>query len=242
MHLRAWLRSGWGRLALVCALLAIIIAASLAATNSTLGEANIQLFVTRDTSRPATVRMVIKTVSPSPFGVSSQSCDGVAFRHGFPDQALYLGIGWYVDIPARPTGQSYHCTFKNAFVTRTLDIPASDAASDNGMSITAPIAHATLSRTSKVSFSFATTCETGGMAPQGALIADAAGHSALARQWGCGSSGGSGTFPPPQDAGFVTGPGVLAVYTMRMVYPHAPGWSVVSIIYYTAVSVPVVWS
>jgi hypothetical protein len=223
----------------MCALIAIIIiAVSLAATNAIPSEANIQLFVTRDTARPATVRMVIKTVSP----LSSQSCDGVAFRHGFPDQALYLGMGWYVDIPARPTGQSYHCTFKNAFVTRTLDIPASEAVSDNGMSITAPIPRATLSRTTKVSFSLATTCEVGGMTPQSALIADAAGHSALARQWGCGPSGGSGTFPPPQDAGFVAGPGTLAVYTMHMVSPHAPGWSVVSIIYYTAVSVPVVWS
>ncbi len=244
MRLRAWLRTGWGRLALVCAmcaLLAIIIAVSLAATNATPGGASLQLFVTRDVSRPATVRMVIKTVSLPPFGVSSQSCDGVAFRHGFPDQALYLGMGWYVDIPARPTGQSYHCTFKNAFVTRTLDIPASDAASDNGMSITAPIAHATLSRTTPINFTLATTCETGGMTPQSALIADAAGHSALARQWGCGPSGGSGTFPPPQGAGFVAGPGTLAVYAERMVYLHAPDWSVVSIIYYTAVSVPVVW-
>lgn len=245
MRLRAWLRSGWGRLALVgamFALAAIIIAVSLAVTNAIPDGADIQLFVTRDTARPATVRMVIKTVSPSPFVVKSQSCDGVAFRHGFPDQALYLGIGWYVDIPARPTGQSYHCTFKNAFVTRTLDIPASDAASDNGMSITAPIPRATLSRTTKISFSLATTCEVGGMTPQSALIADAAGHSALARQWGCGPSGGSGTFPPPQDAGFVAGPGKLAVYTMRLVYLHAPGWAVVSIIYYSAVSVPVVWS
>ncbi len=242
MRLSAWLRSGWGRLALVSALLAIIIAVSLAATNATPNEANIQLFVTRDVSRPATVRMVIKTVSLPPFGVSSQSCDGVAFQRGFPDQALYVGIGWYVDIPARPTGQSYHCTFKNAFVTRTLDIPASDAASNNGISITAPTAHATLARTTNVSFSFATTCETGGMTPQSALIADAAGHSALARHLGCGPSGGSGTFLSPQDAGFVAGPGTLAVYAMRMVYPHAPGWSAASIIYYTAVSVPLVWS
>ncbi len=245
MRLRAWLRSGWGRLALacaICALLAIIITVSLAVTNVIPRGGNIQIFVTRDTARPATVRMVIKTVSLPPLGVSSQLCDGVAFRHGFPDQALYLGIGLYVDMPARPTGQSYHCTFKNAFVTRTLDIPASGAASDNGMSITAPSAHATLSRTTPVNFTLATTCETGGMTPQSALITDAAGHSALARQWGCGPSGGSGTFRPPQDAGFVAGPGTLAVYAERMVYQHAPGWSVVSIIYYTAVSVPVVWS
>ncbi|HEX8034311.1 MAG TPA: hypothetical protein VF510_10710 [Ktedonobacterales bacterium] len=242
MRLRVWLRSGWGQAMLACALLAITLVASVAAITSLRG-AGIQLFVTRDVSRPATVRLILKTVSLPPFGVSSQTCDGVAFQHGFPDQALYLGVGWYVDIPARPTGQSYHCIFKNAFVTRTLDIPASDAASDNGMSITAPSAHATLSRTTTVAFSFATTCESGGMTPQMALIADSAGHSAIAKEWGCGAGAGSGTFRPPQDAGFVAGPGTLAVYTMRMVFPAASGWSsATNIIYYTAVSVPVVWN
>ncbi|MGZ3603272.1 MAG: hypothetical protein ACXVDF_25440, partial [Ktedonobacterales bacterium] len=235
-----WLRTGWGQLALLSA---IIIVVSLAATNSIPRAANMQIFVTRDVSRPSTVRLILKTVSLPPLGVSSQSCDGVAFQHGFPDQALYLGIGWYVDVPARPTGQSYHCTFKNAFVTRALDIPASNAGSDNGMSITAPAPHATLSRKTAVTFSIATTCEPGGMTPQMALIADAAGHSAIAREWGCGSQGGTGRFSPPQAAGFVAGPGKLAVYTERMVFPAASGWSsATNIIYYTAVSVPVVWS
>lgn len=238
---RAWLRGEWEWLALAGILLAIIVVLVQVAAALNPGTANIQLFVTRDVSRPATLRVVIKTVSLPPLGVSSQSCDGVAFQHGFPDQALYGGVGWYVDIPARPTGHSYHCTFKNALVTRTLDIPASDAASDNGMSITAPMAHASLARATNVTFSFATTCDTAGMTPQSALITDAAGHGALARQWGCGPQGGHGSFAPAQSAGFVAGPGTLAVYTERMVYQTAPGWSYVSVIYDTAVSVPVVW-
>lgn len=242
MRLRAWLRGGWGWLALTCALIAIIIVASLAATNSIPRGADIQLFLTRDVSRPATVRLILKTVSLPPLGVSSQSCDGVAFQRGFPDQALYLGIGLYVDIPARPTGQSYHCLFKSAFVTRTLDIPASNAASDNGMSITAPVPHAALSRTAPITFSLATTCQTGGMTPQEALISDAAGHSATARELGCGPGGGSGRFAPAIDAGFVAGPGTLAVFTECMVYQAAPGWSMVSIIYDTATSLPVAWN
>jgi len=183
MRLSAWLRSWWAWPILASSLFAIIFAITFAATIFAPGPTAIQLFVTRDVSRHAAVRLILKTVSLPPFGVSSQTCDGVAFQHGFPDQALYLGIGWYVDIPARPTGQSYHCTFKNALVTRTLDIPASDAASDNGVSITAPSAHTTLSRTTAVTFSIATTCEPGGMTPASALITDAAGHSALAWEW-----------------------------------------------------------
>lgn len=245
MRPRAWLRSWWAWPIVASTVFVVILAVTFAATMFAPSTANMQIFLTRDISHPATVRLVLKTVSSLPVGEPGaiQSCDGVAFQHGFPDQALYLGIGWYVDTPARPTGQSYHCIFKNAFVTHTLDIPASDAASDNEMSITAPSAHATLSRTTKVAFSFATTCEPGGMTPQEALIADSAGHSAIAREWGCGSTGGGGEFAPPQDAGFVAGPGKLAVYTMRMVFPAASGWSsATNIIYYTAVSVPVVWS
>jgi hypothetical protein len=152
-----------------------------------------------------------------------------------------VGIGWYVDIAARPVGQSYHCTFKNALVTRTLDIPASGAPA-NSMSITTPIPYATLSRTTPVSFLFATSCDAPSSTPAGALITDAAGHSALVGEYGCGSHGGHGKFAPAIGATFAAGPGTLAVYTEHMAYPVESGWSYVSIIYDTAVSVPVVWS
>src|SRR5579859_2815109 len=112
MPLGAWLRSWWAWPILAGTLFVVIFAITFAATTFAPGPTAIQIFLTRDVTRPATVRLILKTVSLPPLGVSSQTCDGVAFRHGFPDQALYLGIGWYVDIPARPTGQSYHCTFK----------------------------------------------------------------------------------------------------------------------------------
>ncbi|GAC1447596.1 MAG: hypothetical protein PVSMB4_03340 [Ktedonobacterales bacterium] len=233
-----WPRGGWGRLALVCGLVAIILAVSLAATTRTPHTFTGQFFLTRDFARPATVRIVIKSVSLQPLSVSSQSCDGVAFRRGFPDQALYVGIGWYVDVPARPFGQRYSCTFKDAFATRALAIPASNV---SAIPITAPAPHTALSRATPLTVAFASCDEF--PPPSEAVMTDAAGHSALARQLSCGPHGGWVNFAPARSADFDAGPGTIALHTEFMVSAVQCGQGCgVTFIDDATTSVPVIWT
>jgi hypothetical protein len=96
MRLRAWLGTWWAWPILASSLFAIIFAITFAATVIAPGPTAIQLFVTRDVSRPATVRLILKTVSLPPLGVSSQTCDGIAFRHGFPiKRSMWVSAGMW---------------------------------------------------------------------------------------------------------------------------------------------------
>jgi hypothetical protein len=105
-----------------------------------------QVFIFSDDQHPDTTTLLLNVSEALPLFQSYKdqrmTCDGTVLTYGeTPWQTI---VGYYGDVPARPTGQSYHCNFHDWQGEVALDIPA--IAAPSFVSFVTPAQHAQLSR------------------------------------------------------------------------------------------------
>ncbi len=237
MSLLKWpqFRDGWEYVALACVLMLSLFGCASAYLIMN-RQSTVQLFITHDAAQPQTDRIILKEITLGLGSGTDLTCDGASFKHGFPVQPLYVGIGRYVDVPALSPGQHYHCVFSSFGATRSLDIPAMLVPVSK---ILVPTSSAHVPLTQQLQVEFDNCGVNSGI--WGSFATDASGHTVVSTSGGCGPTGNIDTFSQRSLVGLTPGPGSITTINQTIVDFANTGWHNVSVIYGGAYSIPVTW-
>jgi hypothetical protein len=161
------------------------------------------------------------------------TCDGVVFSYG---EARWQTIaGYYGDVRVRPSGQSYHCDFRDWQGAVALDFPT--VAAPSFPRFVTPEQHASLARSDKITFVLTSVLDYPAVDIQ---ARDQRGHWAYA-DFGRGGGKGHGEFKPVAGSSFIGGSGAILAQCQIDQYPTVAGWQNVQFFYRPATVLPVTW-
>jgi hypothetical protein len=202
-----------------------------------------QIYIFSDDQHSESTTLLLNVVEALPLfqGYDDQrmTCDGVAFSYGAPPwQSL---LGYYGNVHTRPTGQSYHCVFRDWQGEAALEIPAI-AAPSNARFVT-PVAYAQLSRNEpiKVALAFAPGAPSDGAPFMTLQARDAQAHYCWNDSYGAGGYKGHAEFKPVAGRDLVAGPGTLVAQYQIDEYPAIAAWQNVQLLYRPAIVLLVTW-
>ena len=231
-------------LAMLAALISVIALLALRPSLFPARGRSAQVYIFSDDQHSASTTLLLNVVEALPLfqGDNDQrmTCDGVAFSYGAPPwQSL---LGYYGNVHTWPTGQSYHCVFRDWQGQAALEIPA--IAAPSYARFVTPVAHAQLSRNEpiKVALTFAPGALSDGSPFMTLQARDAQLHYWWDDRYGAGGYKGHAEFKPVAGRGLVAGPGTLVAQYQIDTYPTVAAWQNVQLLYRPATILPITWA